>query len=265
MTAYTFDLQQPAISYMFGFIQADGHLYSTTQNRGRLTVELQKNDAAILFKFKDIVTCKSYIRERTRNTNFKSGYTSISWNVNDIGFRSAVNKAGIPYGPKSKLISPPTVPYSKSDYWRGIIDADGSLGMTSQGFPFCSLITTSDALASAFFDLVELHCGYRPIVKPNKRDKAYNIIIIKENAQKLIHFLYNGSCIGLDRKNVAAQAILQWSRPIHSRPKKERLWSNSEKIYAMNHTIDETMNFTKRTRIAVEGMVRKMKRHRKSE
>lgn len=263
MTTYVLDLKQPEISYMFGFMQADGHLYQTTQNRGKMIVELAKSDSHLLLRFKDLITCNSYLGERTRDTNFKSGYTSTSLSVHDLGFRTAINKAGIPYGPKSKVIAPPKESYSQSDYWRGIIDADGSLGITSQGFPFCSLITTSDALAVAFFDLIEAHCGYRPNVNPNKRDRAYNIVVIKEAAQKLVNFLYKDACIGLDRKSAEAHNIMQWKRSVDSRPKNERLWSIKEKEYAISHSIEETIKFTKRTKIAVEGMVRKLKRNQR--
>jgi hypothetical protein len=243
-------------------MQADGHLYHTTQNRGKMAIEIGAIDAHILNQFKDLVTCNSYIRERTRDTNFISGHTSVSWTVHDIGFRNAINAAGVPYGAKSKLIAPPEQPHSVPDYWRGIIDADGSLGITGQGFPFCSLVTSSHALANGFCNLIEQHCGYRPTTRPNKRDGVYNIMIIKESAQTLIKYLYQGSYIGLNRKRTSAQSAMEWVRPVGTKTKAEQLWSENQKTYALSHSIDETIAFTRRTRVAVEAMVRKLKRQK---
>jgi len=50
MTSNSLDLTIPEHAYMFGFIQADGHLYQTTRNRGKLQIELKESDGCILEK-----------------------------------------------------------------------------------------------------------------------------------------------------------------------------------------------------------------------
>ncbi|MCU7822530.1 hypothetical protein [Kitasatospora sp. DSM 101779] len=42
-----FDLENPDHAYMFGFLQADGHLYAGTRNRGRISVELSARDSPL--------------------------------------------------------------------------------------------------------------------------------------------------------------------------------------------------------------------------
>lgn len=242
---YTFDLTDPKLSYMLGFMQADGSLRANTRNRGMMAIEISKKDEHILYEFKELVTCNSYLRERTRDTNFKSGHTSTTWSVHDWGFRDAINEAGVPYGSKSKVIEPPKKPFSISDYWRGIIDADGSLGITGQGFPFCSLVTTSTPLAEAYFDLIENLVGYRPTTKRNNRDDAYNIMVNNENAQTLVRFLYGNATICLDRKRLSAERVLQWIRIEKPRTKTIR-WSIEEDNYMLSHTVSETALFTGR-------------------
>lgn len=210
---YHFDLTNPKLSYLFGFLQADGHLRQLSRNRGRIEVELHVQDRTILEKFTNLITVHSYIRERTRDTNFKKQYKSVTWSVFDLGFRTVLNELGLPYGKKSKIISTPTVPFSEIDYWRGVIDGDGSLGLTANQYPFLSLITTSPFLHCAYTEFLFQKIGQRKITTPNKRDKAFNICVFKENAQKLIGELYYPGCICLDRKLKSAEMVNAWVRP----------------------------------------------------
>ena len=41
-------LNHPDYAYLFGFIQTDGHLYNNTRDRGRLSIEIHKQDEDIL-------------------------------------------------------------------------------------------------------------------------------------------------------------------------------------------------------------------------
>ncbi|MFD7939799.1 LAGLIDADG family homing endonuclease [Streptomyces sp. NPDC059755] len=151
------DLRVPEYAYMFGFLQADGHLSQQSRQRGRLTVEL--------------------------------------------------NELGLPYGHKSRTVAPPHGDFSPRDYLRGVIDADGSVGYTSKGFPFISLTTASTAIGTYL-------CGYaREItdaernIKRNARDAIYNILYTNENAQKLAADLYYSDCLALERKKSAADSL----------------------------------------------------------
>ncbi|MGW3505667.1 hypothetical protein ACWDMY_34110 [Streptomyces globisporus] len=65
------------------------------------------------------------------------------WTLCDREARATVNGLGLPYGRKSRKITPPRVEFSRRDYLRGVIDADGSVGHTGQGLPFVSLTTAS--------------------------------------------------------------------------------------------------------------------------
>lgn len=210
---YAFDLIQPEMSYMFGFLQTDGHLSKNTRNRGRLAVEIQLPDKSLLEKFQKLISVNSSIKIRTRDTNFKKNYQSVIWTVCDFEFRTALNDLGIPYGQKSKIISPPHVPFSEIDYWRGVIDGDGSLGITARK-PFISLVTTSPLLYKEYVDFIFKITGQRKINNPNKRDGAYNICVFCEDAQKLIEELYYPGCLCLDRKFESAESVKSWVRPV---------------------------------------------------
>jgi hypothetical protein len=58
-------------AYLFGFIQTDGNLYNNTRDRGRLSIEIHKQDEDILWAFQNLIPFNSSIMEvisRSRNS-----------------------------------------------------------------------------------------------------------------------------------------------------------------------------------------------------
>lgn len=64
------DLTVPEYAYMFGFLQADGHLRQGVGQKGTLTVELNARVTELLRTFQKLTPYYSSITERTRSTNF---------------------------------------------------------------------------------------------------------------------------------------------------------------------------------------------------
>lgn len=210
------DLTDSNIAYIFGLFQTDGHLSANTRNRGRLSLEINIKDQNIIHDIAKILPVTYTIKYRTRTTNFKKSNKSIILNIFDLSFRQELILLGLPIGNKSKIIKPPTTQYSEKDYWRGIIDGDGSLGFCKSGkyiVPFISLITTSKNLYLAYKKFVFKIINHIVNINPNKRDNAYNIILKSEDAQKMINYLYSNSNIFIKRKQDIAKEIIKWKRP----------------------------------------------------
>ncbi|MGW7043625.1 hypothetical protein ACWGDT_13120 [Streptomyces avermitilis] len=125
------DLEDPSYAYMFGFLQADGHLEQGVGQKGKLSVEINVRDIEILRRFQQLTPYKSSISERIRSTNFAKAHHSATWTVCALEARTVLNARGLPYGRKSKDVAPPHGQFSHRDYLRGVIDADGSVGYTS--------------------------------------------------------------------------------------------------------------------------------------
>ncbi|MFE7638576.1 LAGLIDADG family homing endonuclease [Kitasatospora sp. NPDC057518] len=208
-----FDLERPEHAYMFAFLQADGHLTEQSRNRGRLSVELAARDAPILEEFQRLCPYNSTISYRTRTTNFKADHTSVLWAVCAREFREELQALGLPAGRKSEIVAPPTVPFSKRDYLRGLIDADGSVGLTSDDLPFVSLTTKSDAMAFFFTGYTMRLCGAQRNPTRNKRDDIYNVLFLKEPGVALASDLYYPGCLALPRKQAGADQVSAWIRP----------------------------------------------------
>ena len=223
------DLENPEHAYLFGFLQADGHLSQGTGQKGRLTVELSARDAPVLEAFQRLCPYNSTISYRTRATNFAAEHTSVQWRVCAREFREELKALGFPVGRKSLTAAPPTVPFVERDYLRGLIDADGSVGRTAQDLPFVSFTTQSDALAAFFCAYVERLTGARRTCGRNKRDAVYNITFTHEDAVSLAADLYYPGSLALARKTLAAASAAAWVRPDSMRPAcRRRRWTASE-------------------------------------
>lgn len=225
------DLKVPEYAYMFGFLQADGHLYRGTGRKGRLTIELCVQDIDLLYRFKHLTPYNSTISERRRSTNFAERHHSAVWTLCSLEARTELNALGLPYGRKARQIAPPSVEFSQRDYLRGVIDADGSVGHTGQGYPFVSLTTSSTAVADCLVQYARELTGAERTIKRNKRDEVYNVLYQKEAAQVLVADLYYSGCLSLGRKQVKADALARWSRPSGMRVvRSRRSWTPQEDL-----------------------------------
>lgn len=118
METTNINLENPYYAYLFGFIQADGHLYNTTRDRGRVSIEVSEKDEDILWVFKSLIPFNSSITKRVRQTNFCSSHTSAIWRVYDKRFRDALESWGLPNGSKLTIVKPPSCNFSHSGVQR---------------------------------------------------------------------------------------------------------------------------------------------------
>ncbi|MFB7908171.1 LAGLIDADG family homing endonuclease [Kitasatospora sp. NPDC056076] len=223
-----FDLERPEHAYMFAFLQADGHLWQGPGRKGQLSVELSARDAPILDEFQRLCPFYSSIRYRARSTNFKADHTSAVWTISAREFREEVQELGLPAGRKSEIIAPPAVPFSERDYLRGLIDADGSAGITTQGLPFVSLTTKSDAIAIFFMDYAERLTGAKRTARRNQRDAILNLLYSREEAVAILSNLYYPGSLSLPRKRAAAEQATTWIRPVDLQRRIKRSWNQAE-------------------------------------
>ncbi|WP_306321167.1 MULTISPECIES: hypothetical protein [unclassified Streptomyces] len=236
------DLEVPEYSYMFGFLQMDGHLSQQSRDRGRLTVEINIRDVDILRRFQELTPYNSSIRERVRETNFARSHHSATWSLCSLEARMKINELGLPYGRKSKQIKPPRgVPFSRPDYLRGVVDADGAVGYTAQGLPFVSLTTASTAIAAYFCFYTKKITGTSRHPGRNQRDSIYNVTYWKETSQALASHLYYPGCLSLGRKQAAADSLQGWVRPAGMKvsPNRRR-WKEWEDRVLLKHGSDLT-------------------------
>jgi hypothetical protein len=239
-------------SYVFGLLGTDGSLYLTDRNRGKITLEINIKDRDICEKLFSLIP-NSKLSERTRDTNFKEGYHSICFTNHQLSFRQELIDFGFPTEGKTNNISIPTQEYSERDFWRGVIDGDGSIGYTANGFPFVSLVTKSEFLKQAYCKMLLHNFGIEKNISRNKRDNVYNITVYKEDAQKLCDYLYTNSTLYINRKYKHAMGVLRWVRPASMKKAPVRkAWDKEQDEYILTHSLEESMKHLNRTRSSVE-------------
>jgi hypothetical protein len=254
-------LENPFYAYLFGFAQTDGHLYEQSRNRGKLSIEISKQDEEILESFKRYLPFNSSIRRRVRTTNFGKNYESVVWTICDKRFRDCLKDWGFPVGKKSEIIKTPCASYSQNDYFRGLIDGDGSLGLTANGFPFVSFITSSPVIVSEYLDFIKRVAGKSKTSLPNKRDKIHNIAIYKEDAQELVRQIYYKNCLALPRKLRKAEEVLAWQRPLTmKRILNKKFWTVEVDIFICANSIEISMKMLERSRCSIEMRLWRLKK-----
>ncbi|MFI6519661.1 hypothetical protein ACIBF1_29165 [Spirillospora sp. NPDC050679] len=240
------------MAYLFAFLQTDGSYRKGGQNKGSITVELSAVDVGILQQFQRTVPYKSFIRFRSRRTNFAEEHATAIWSLHSGAARRALEALGLPSGRKSAIVRPPDAPVSEPDYVRGLVDADGSVGFTARGYPFISFTTLSPAMNAYFSDRVREITGVRRTVNPNKRDGVYNLLLTSESAVEFTRWLYYEDCLALERKRARAQKVAQWTRPEGMRRRvSRRRWTPEEDAVVLESAIKEAARILGRTEKSV--------------
>lgn len=160
----------------------------------------------------------------------------------------------MPSGVKHDIVEMTKVPFSDRDYFRGLIDGNGSVGFSTTGLPFISLNTSSDYLAAGYQDFIYKVTGINKNNNRNKRDNTYNIVLGVEGAQKLIKELYYSGCLGLKRKMDSAEKVLAWVRPsgMKKRNFEVKKWTSEEDAFILSHPIEESQKHLNRTAKSVK-------------
>lgn len=213
---------------------------------------MNSKDHDILESFQKIIPCSSTLYTRIRSTNFKKEYNSSVLRVYNSEFRDHLISLGMIYGKKSSIIFPPRNSYSKVVYYRGYIDGDGSLGLTSKGFPYLSIVTSSQVFADEYLNFIYQITGKLKTSLPNKRDKVHNIVVYKEDAQVMANFLYYDGCLAIPRKMKKAKEILAWKRPKSMKKisnRKRR--THEEDQYIISNSIEDSAKYLERTKQSV--------------
>lgn len=247
-------------SYLFGLFGTDGNIRRNKDNKHIYDITLELIDKDILEKISDSIPNCS-LSERNRDTNFKKDYHSYILRCHNKEVIQWCELNGMPLFDKTNVIAPPTGEYSESDFWRGVIDGDGSIGVkTVEQQPFISLVTKSEKLKEGFCDYVYKLTSFRPNIHRNKRDNVYNITIHGEKAQIISNTLYNNSIIYLERKYNKYLENQKWKKKNMKDVVRKR-WTDEEVQDLLQLTNEDFHEkYPNRTLVAIKAKKRKLKK-----
>lgn len=247
-------------SYLFGLFGTDGSIKRNRNNTHIYDITLELIDNDIIEKINNkIENCS--LSERFRDTNFKKNYHSYVLRCHNKEILQWCEINGMPLRDKTNCIAPPIGNYSKPDFWRGVIDGDGSIGIkTVECQPFISLVTKSELLKEAFCDYIYELTGFRPNLHRNKRDGIYNITVHGEKALIITKAIYQDADIYLQRKYDKFLEIQHWTKK-NMKGVVRKKWTTQE-IEDLLQLSDEDFHkkYPERTMVAIKAKRRKLKK-----
>ena len=207
-----FDVLTPDVAYWIGFLLADGNVSKRTSKVNKIVsyyinLVLQIKDKKHIEKFHSFLKSGHRIRIRENGKNKCVGFNFKS---------NHIAEALMSYGVVPRKSYCATVDgrlkYDR-DFWRGMIDGDGSLGIYDKGTRsnICLSLCGTEAVVTAFQEYV------RTIIPESKtqihmrdlKTRFSEFALKGRPAYRIIKDLYEDNVLALGRKNTIAQRVIQ--------------------------------------------------------
>lgn len=189
------NLSDPNALYWIGFIYADGHVACKRNGGYTISISVHEQDVDVLEKFKKFLNCTNKIvnYSDTKVKTIKVYSERMTEVLQSLGFH---NRKSYTLKPHEKL------KYSK-DFWRGVIDGDGSLYNSGNHFKI-SVCGTEDT-CQGFLDFAK-YCGINHKRNPNEKErerysfKFCDATLSSKRAKAFAEVLYGNAETYMDRK-----------------------------------------------------------------
>lgn len=196
-------------SYFYGLLLSDGNLSHSESRLSRIQIALQRRDEDILCKFKSFIGTENkivrYDKKITEGTSEHSHIGVNSYTIYNrlIGLGMSPRKSGKEQLPKFDWLN-------NKDFWRGVIDGDGSLHY-QHGAPKIKLIGSLE-LVEGFNDFCWKNCftQKRKAYPELKHEGLYTISFNGEEAMYIAKILYTDCDLRLDRKLILAKEFVEY-------------------------------------------------------
>lgn len=187
-----FDILTEDVAYVVGLMQADG---SNQVERGTVCITLKASDAGLL---DEVARTMGAVRPLTTDQHGAKRFLVQSHDLSDGLARWGV------VSPKTHTASTHTGLLGNRDYWRGVVDGDGSLCVGADGRRFLTLVGARP-VCDQFLAFARIHgTGARVSVRPHKR--IWSVHLSGQAAVVLACVLYHGAGLALERKRNVARA-----------------------------------------------------------
>ncbi len=182
----------PEVAYVIGLMQADG---SNQVERGIVCITLKASDAPLL-------NAVSARMAGGRPLRYDGG-GNPKLGVQNRALSDGLARWGV-VSPKTHTASTHPALLNDRDYWRGVIDGDGSLCVGADGRRFLTLVGSQPICSQwlAFAQTCEV--GQRVNVRPHKR--IFSVHLSGRQAEVMARVLYRDAVLALPRKLEVARS-----------------------------------------------------------
>jgi hypothetical protein len=195
-----FDQLTPVAAYWVGFLFADGSVGECKQSK-RVSVRVSERDKEQLVKLRDFLRSTHTIG--TAPAGNYGGYRSrpsVRFTVDSAQLAERILCLGRYDGPINATL------VESRDFWRGVVDGDGSLGLLATGYAHFGLVGSRRLLEAFMIFLRSNDLAAKMTIRPDKT--IFQVATAGYTAEKIVYFLYDNADVALDRKAVAAAEIL---------------------------------------------------------
>ncbi len=213
-----FDVVTPESAYWVGFLMATGSITRAGTRSPAIAVTTADEDRAHLERFRSFVKAMEPITVGTRD-----GFRDASRSYLSVQVRSArLAKTLARYGvvPHKALVAKAFELEGNRHFWRGCIDGDGSVSLTSESGrsrPVLSFACRSRELASQFAEFVRTAVPGCEVEETTRSPRAYCVIhavsVRDDDCARLTHILYGdgAGAVAAPRKQRVARKIMRES------------------------------------------------------
>lgn len=194
------DLTKEETAYWIGFILGDGSIHKNV-----ISIALNKRDKQHCYNFMKFV-------KGSQKPIYYNNLVRVA--INSPKLVARLKELGIGER-KSHTATPPKELIYNSHFWRGVIDADGSLGIYKRKRNLLkekvclSLCGSQNTIES--FALFVIHNNIKSKVKLRPMKSIYSIDYSCKPAVELIELLYKGNSISLERKQLIANRCFRYT------------------------------------------------------
>lgn len=189
--------------YWAGFLLGDGCICEQSRGNPALMLGLQDQDKSHMEKFVDFLETTHILRWNKPSSQWHINIRSKYW-LEDLA----------PLGVFPRKTAKEKVPDEfllDKDYWRGLIDADGSVRWLSEKERCCNLHLSGSVFACEAFAKMarQIAPKSKPVVEKIAQRNCHRAYVNGLQAAIVINWLYSGSTIHLDRKFLTASEIVK--------------------------------------------------------
>lgn len=181
------DAISPDMAYIVGLYQADGYV-----SDARVSITVKPSDRALL----DQVALRLSPGRPLINTSSPLG-DGVALDISSTELARSFRRWGVS-SPKTHSASTHPDLLTNRDYWRGVVDGDGSLCTSGTGDQILSLIG-SQAICNEFLSFCRAN-GYSGKVNVNRHKSIYSVQIKNAAARLIATVLYDAAALYLPRK-----------------------------------------------------------------
>lgn len=199
-----FDTITEESAYWIGFLMADGNVQRRTDSYAVFQLYVEREDTEILLKFKEFLKTNCPILEsldKRTNTEMRRVQICSDRLVKKLESYGVVQRKSLVAKIADELVH-------NRDFWRGVIDGDGTVGIFGKKkIPTCRLVG-SGPICTQFVEYVSsLQIPTRVVPSPD--ENIFSVNFTQVTGIKVLYSLYNNSSVYLERKYFAYLNIIK--------------------------------------------------------